>query len=273
MTTEKTEREIMVSGIWKNMLVAGENPTEKRNRKLFKLLPGKTKCKWCKVPFDGPAAPVVKLVFGKQPGELNPKFCNACETFAREYQGGAEVEMSMLFADIRGSTTLAEGMSPSTFSQLIDRFYQATTQVLTQTDAIIDKLSGDEVAGFYVPGLAGGNFPLRAIQAAQDMLRATGHQNPSGPWVPVGIGIHTGVAFCGAVGTSKNVVDITALGDSVNIAARIASKAGVGEVLVSQYTLESAKLELPQLETRLLELKGKSEKIAVYVLKADTKIT
>jgi adenylate cyclase len=174
--------------------------------------------------------------------------------------------MAMLFADIRGSTSLAEEMRPSEFSQLINRFYEASTRILIRTDALIDKLAGDEVAAFYVPGIAGPRYARRAVEAAQQLLRATGHAETKGPWIPVGVGVHTGTAFLGSVGSKDGVVDITALGDSVNTAARLASQAGPGEIVVSEETIAAAGLDTDGLEKRLLELKGKSTSLNVRVI-------
>ena len=83
------------------------------------------RCKFCNAPFQGIGATVVRLLFGKQRSALNPRYCNLCEIASREFPGGAEVEMSMLFIDIRGSMALSEKMSPTEFSHLINRFYAA----------------------------------------------------------------------------------------------------------------------------------------------------
>jgi adenylate cyclase len=173
----------------------------------------------------------------------------------------------MLFADVRGSTSLAEGVRASEFSQLINRFYETSTSILIRTDALIDKLAGDEVAAFYVPGIAGPRYAHRAVEAAQQMLRATGHTDPDGPWIPVGVGIHTGTAFLGSVGSKDGIVDITALGDAVNTAARLASQAGQGEIVVSEETIAVIGLDTTGLETRQLELKGKSSPMNVRVMR------
>jgi adenylate cyclase len=88
-----------------------------------------------------------------------------------------------------------------------------------------------------------------------------------GPWIPVGIGVHTGVAYVGTVkGAQNTVADFTALGDSVNITARLASAAGVGEALVSDAAWAAAEVALPDAEARLLQLKGKQEAVSVRVL-------
>jgi adenylate cyclase len=199
---------------------------------------------------------------------MNPQMCNACEQFAHYFPGGAEVEISMLFADVRGSTTLAEGLSPAAFSGLIDRFYQVATHTLIHSNALIEKLIGDEVVGLYTPGFAGLNHTQRAIEAAQQILRATGHEQAEGPWIPVGIGVHTGLAFIGSVGQANSMTDIAALGDSVNTAARIASQAKTGEVLVSEAARQNGQLATTNLESRDLQLKGRAEPVDVWVVSA-----
>jgi adenylate cyclase len=169
----------------------------------------------------------------------------------------------MLFADVRGSTTLAEQMSARDFSQLMNRFYSVATHVMIRTDALVDRLIGDEAIGLYIPGFAGTEHSRKAIEAAQELLRVTGHRDSRGPWLPVGIGIP---AYVGVVGESGSPQDFTALGDHVNIAARLASQAGPGEILISDAAYSAAGLGLGNLEHRQLGLKGKSEPIGVYVL-------
>ena len=175
----------------------------------------------------------------------------------------------MLFADVRGSTGLAERMSAADFSRLMNRFYAAATDALIKTDAMIDKLVGDEVVGLYIPLLTGPNHARPAVQGAQDLLRATGHGRPGGPWLPVGVGVHTGVVYFGGVsGADGTVSDWTALGDHVNIAARLASQAGPGEALISDAAYAAAGLDLGHLEQRQMELKGKHEVVGVRVVRA-----
>ena len=136
-----------------------------------------------------------------------------------------------------------------------------------QADAFVDKLVGDEVTALFIPGFAGKAHARRAVEAGQALLRVTGHAAPEGPWIPVGVGIHTGAAWVGSiVGASGVGADFTALGDNVNITARLASKAGAGEVLAIEATCQAALIETEGLERRDLELKGKSELVSVRVL-------
>ena len=172
----------------------------------------------------------------------------------------------MLFADVRGSTTMAERISPTEFSRLMNRFYAAATRVLVESDALIDKLVGDEVIGLYVPGMAGPDHARLAVQAGHELLRAVAQAGRAGSSLPVGVGVHTGTAYVGTAG-SEGVVDVTALGDAMNTTARLASQAGAGEVLVSEAACAAAGLETVGLEQRRLELKGRSEPVSVWVLR------
>lgn len=264
--TDKSAQDEEVEQIWRTYLTTGEVEQERRLRRLFRMLPGTPRCHICYAPFEGASGRVVKLVFGKRPSNLNPHLCNVCDEFARQYQGGAEIELSLLFADVRGSTTLAEGMSPTEYSQVINRFYETATHVMVHTNALIDKIIGDQVAGMYVPGFAGPDHARQAIEAAQEIMRVTGHGGPDEPWIPLGTGVHTGTAFVGSIRSGEGTADITVLGDAPNTAARLSTSAGQGEILVSEAASVAAGFQTANLEKRALELKGKSEPVSVYVL-------
>jgi adenylate cyclase len=252
---------------WWHGLLTGDAPALplRQFRHLWRLLPHGPRCKFCNAPYHGVGAPLMRLL-GKGPSRLTPQLCRQCLDYASRYFGGAEIELTMLFADVRGSTSLAERMSPSTYSQLISRFFGVASEVLIHSDALLDRLVGDQVIGLYVPGFAGVDHRRRAIQAAQDLLRVTGHATPDGPWIPVGVGVHTGVAFLGSVGSDGNATDITVLGDPPNVAARLASAAAAGEILISENAYVSD-LNPERLEQRQLALKGKSQPVTVYVLR------
>jgi adenylate cyclase len=256
-----------VERLWRAYLTTGDFPRESRQRRLFRLLPGHPRCKNCYAPFGGVGSYFVKLLYGKRPANINPQMCNVCEIFASEYQGGAEIELTMLFVDVRGSTTLAEQMSPMEYSQLINRFYTVATRSMVWTDALIDKIIGDQAAGMYVPGFAGKEYSSKALQAAQEIMEATGHGSSEGPWISLGASVHTGVAFVGSLGVEDGTSDITVLGDAANIAARLSSRAGVGEILISAATSTAIGLDISYLEQRSLALKGKTQQVSVSVLK------
>jgi adenylate cyclase len=136
-----------------------------------------------------------------------------------------------------------------------------TTKIITLEDGLVEKLAGDAVAAFWGAGFAGPDYTARTIRAAQNILRAMNGQK-----IPVGIGVHAGVAFFGAMGSEHGLVNISAIGDEVNTAARLASKAAAGEIMVSEKALDKAGLAGEGLETRSLELKGISEPVKVRVM-------
>lgn len=251
---------------WWHSVLTGNNPKLplREARHVFSLLPGHARCKFCNSPFDGGWAPLMRLI-GRGPSRLTSQFCHQCQVIATEHIGGAEIELTLLFADVRGSTKLGERMRPAEFSQLIGRFFSASSEVLLNTHAWVDRLVGDQVIGMYIPYFAGSNPERAAINAAKSLLRATGHGERNGPWIEVGVGIHSGAAFIGTVGSRDGATDITVLGDVPNVAARLSSAANSGEILISEYAHAKADLSLDS-EKRLLELKGKSQPLTVYVL-------
>ncbi len=273
MSTDDLKPESAVEKVWRTYLTTGEYEKERRQRRVCRLLPGSPRCKNCYAPFHGAGSYIARLAFGKMPSNLNPQLCNVCEIFARKHLGGAEVELSLLFGDVRGSTQLAENLGTAEFSRLINRFYRASSQVLVHSDALIDKIIGDQVAGMYVPGIAGATHARKAIEAAGAIMQATGHGDPDGPWVSLGAGVHTGTAYVGTVGSQDGTIDITVLGDAANTAARLASSAGTGEILISEPAYRAAGLDFGQPEIRKLELKGKSAPMSVYVLKIGESIS
>ena len=250
---------------WHGVLM-GTDPRWRRNHNLFRRLPGDRRCHICAVPFSGPVAPIARMM-GRGPWAKNPRYCGACFTVLELARGGAEVECSLLFADVRGSTAMAERMTAGEFHKLLERFYAAAADVLFAHDAILDKFVGDEVVAIFIPALSGELHAARAVSAGRGLLRATGHESGE-PWLPLGIGVHTGIAFVGAVGEGA-AASLTALGDTVNVASRLASAARAGELLVSEVAAQSAALDIAAVERRELELRGKTATVPVVVLGAE----
>ena len=231
-------------------------------QRLFGLLPSDPHCLECGMPMAGLGG----FVLGSGPATFSSKFCNECEKFARKHESGAEVELSMIFADVRGSTPLAESTPTREFKSLIQRFYKETSHVLVHHNSMVNRLMGDQVSALFVPRFAGRDHAKAAIEAAQAVLKVTGHGSPEGPWIPVGVGVHTGRAYVGAVGSADGVNEIAVLGSAANLCARLSSQAATGEILISEDCAQSAGLD-DGLERRMLELKGISEKVPVRVMK------
>ena len=97
-------------------------------------------------------------------------------------------------------------------------------------------------------------------------MHETGHDSSEGPWLPIGAGVHTGVAFLGSVGSYEQAVDIAVLGDPPNVAARLSSSAATGEILISDDAYVPD-MKLEKLEKRQLALKGKNRPLNAYVIK------
>jgi adenylate cyclase len=248
---------------WRDYLTHPDS-MQRMGRRLFSKIPSSPRCLQCAAPFTGPGAPIMRLI-GKRQSSANPNACTTCHDFMVKHHGGAEIESSLLFADIRGSTTLAEGMSSGEFRELLDRFYTTASGVVFAHDGMVDKFVGDELVATWPPFMNGDQHPAHAIAAAQALLRATGHADPGGPWVPVGAGVHSGRMWFGAVGVGGHT-ELTVVGDTVNTAARLAAVAGPGEILVSVEAATAAGLD-PDLPRRSLELKGKAEATDVVTLR------
>jgi adenylate cyclase len=250
-----------VSQVWAFWFTTSAFDVDKRLRRIFRRLPSDPRCKFCNAPFRGIGGSIVRTVFHKERSHLNPAICNLCEEASRRFPGGAEVAMSILFIDIRGSTALSEKMRPLEYSHWIDRFYQEATHIIGESDGLVEKLAGDEVAAFWGAGFAGPDYVRKTIETAQQLLRVMARQK-----IPVGIGVHSGIAYFGAVGTAEGLVDISAKGYEVNTAARLAARAAPGEIIVSEQAMQEAGLDGSELESRSLDLKGISVPVAVRVL-------
>jgi len=248
--------------MWHDWFMTDAFAVEKRLYRFFRLLPHEPRCMLCRAPFHGVGGMAVRMLYGRRPSNLNPHFCNVCEDFAKKFPGGAEVEMSMLFADVRGSTSLSEQMTVTEFRELINRFFVESSKIIAREYGLLEKLAGDAVAAFWGAGFAGQDYVTKTIRAAQEIQKVM-----EGQKIPVGIGVHSGVAYFGAMGSAEALVNISAIGDEVNTAARLASKAAAGEIIVSEKTLARAGINSSELESRSLELKGISQPVAVRVMR------
>ena len=260
--TQATNQEL-----WTTIFRDG-HPALKSFQRFHSWLPSSPRCKMCYAPFHGVGGIYMRLR-GKGPANRNPRYCSACDKFLRAFPGGAEVAMSMMFVDVRGSVQIAERMAPAGFSQFLQGFFASATQALIDTDGFVVDFRGDCVVGVYPPGFSGADHARKAVEAARHLLNDIPPLAPDGALVPIGIGIHTGLVFIGTVsGAESGMHDITILGHNVNIAARLSQSAGAGEALISEEAVAASRLELGALEVRELELKGKSTLTAARVLRS-----
>jgi adenylate cyclase len=182
------------------------------------------------------------------------------------HQGGAEIELSMLFADLRGSTELAARMSATAYGRLLNRFYRIASRAIQEPGGDVDKYLGDGVFALFIPGFAGPDHAARAIGAARQILRATAAvELPEGSGtLPVGVGVHTGTAYVGVLGQAGELTDFTALGDAVNVTQRLSSVASARELLISDSALVASGERSAGLARRELQLKGVTEPVVAW---------
>jgi adenylate cyclase len=242
---------------WDRVLTDG-HASLVRARRLFRYLPSAPRCKVCNNPFGGLAGRLLGAA-GFTPSRKNPNLCSRCCDALPA--GGAEVDVAVLFADVRGSTALGK-RGAADFASLLNRFYDTATQTLLRHDAVIDKLIGDEVMAFFVRGISGPGYRHRAVQAGIDLLAAVGYGNNDTPWLELGVAVNAGVAYVGNVGGS--VVDFTALGDPVNVSARMQQHAAAGELLVAAGVADELMIDRPR---RTLELRGHERPMDAFVVR------
>jgi adenylate cyclase len=169
-----------------------------------------------------------------------------------------EVDIGVVFADVRGSTGLGEQSSATEFAERLNRFYATATDVLVSHDALIDKLIGDEVMALFIPGLAGPDYRRKTALAAVELAAAVDH-------LPVGVAAHAGTAFVGNVG-SGSVLDFTALGDAVNVGARMQSHAEAGDVVLAAELYALVADDHPGAHHEQLEVRGRAQPVEVAVI-------
>lgn len=173
--------------------------------------------------------------------------------------------MVVLFADVRGSTGLGERMGARDFAKLLNRFYAVANDQIVAENGMVDKMVGDEVMALFMSGPTGPDYRERAIAAGWGLLGALGYGSPGEPLLPVGVGVHAGRAFVGKVG-SGNVNDFTALGDTVNIGARLQAEAQGGQLVVSDALRDVLGDLATGAEHRDVDVRGREETVGVSVL-------
>jgi adenylate cyclase len=239
---------------WQRLLVDGYEPL-KRAQKVFRRLPRDPRCKLCQNPFAGIGGKLVGWM-GRKPSRKNPNLCQAC--FDSLPSGGIEIDVAIVFADVRGSTAIGERSSATAFAGRLNRFYATATDVFVTHDGLIDKLIGDEVMALFIPGFAGPDYRRKAVQAALDLAAAVDD-------LPVGIAANAGVAFVGNVG-SGTVMDFTALGDAVNTGARMQGHARPGQVVLAAALYDLVADRYPDAHAEQVTVRGREEPIEVHVL-------
>jgi adenylate cyclase len=224
-------------------------------------LPHTPRCSQCGVPFAGVGGLIARTI-GFRQWNKNPTMCNRCMGSLPE--GGVETDVAVLFADLRGSTSVAEQMEPKAFAELVNRYYDLAVEVLAPHRAIIDKMIGDEVMALFTP-MGSHSHRAGAVEAAVELVQRFPEIVAHGEVRGLGVGVNAGTAFVGRVNVG-GAEDFTALGDTVNVAARLQGLAEAGQVVLGQELCESEGDGLPSMERRVVELRGRAEPMNVGVI-------
>jgi adenylate cyclase len=229
------------------------------------------------IPIRGPLA-VPFRIFGITQSKMNPNICTICERAFRRVKKHQHVPatVTILFADIRGYTRLSERMDPADLSEMLSTFQGRCAQGIWAHDGIVNKQMGDGLMAIF-------NFPINierhseaAVMAALDIQRrckpalaamARRLDEASKDSLGVGVGVHTGQVEIGEFSTVRS--DFTAIGGTVNLAARLEAQAAAGEILVSAESAAQAPTLAAGTPTRTLALKGIEHPVLAHVLIAD----
>jgi adenylate cyclase len=239
---------------WEDLLIKGHEPLKLAQR-IFRRLPHDPRCKLCLNPFGGFGGRMVGLL-GHRPSRKNPNICQYC--FDRLPTGGIEIDIGVVFADVRASTALGEQSDATTFARRLNEFYDTATKVLIHNEGIVDKLIGDEVMGLFIQGIAGPDYRRKAALAALELASEVTE-------LPLGVAANAGIAFVGNVG-SGSVLDFTALGDAVNIAARLQARALPGEVVLAAPLYPLIEEQHPGGRSDRVAIRGRDQPVDVVVL-------
>lgn len=219
-------------------------------------------CSICGTLLSGAMSVVFRSV-GIRRSTRNPNLCNRCGTHVEE---GRVVEMTVLFADLSSFTELTQELGPEKTHEVVDAFLRLAADVLVRHGAFIDKYVGDAVMALFNVPIKYGDHARRAIRGATELksdLHSLGRR--FGLPLEVSIGIASGWARVGRLG-SDDSKDYTAIGDVVNLAARLQGKAGAGEILIGEESYAKHSSDFPEAVPERLALKGFREPVKAYLL-------
>ena len=182
--------------------------------------------------------------------------------------GGTNSFITALFSDIRGFTSMSERLTPQDVVQILNEYFADMTPIVFEHQGLLDKFMGDGLmALFGVPYAsedAASNAVIAAIEMQRRMVRVNEDLTALGlSKIAIGIGINTGTATVGYIG-SRDRTDYTAIGDTVNLAARLEKQAGAGQIIISRFTFEALSEKFPVRPCDQIRVKGKAEPVQIY---------
>jgi adenylate cyclase len=235
-------------------------------------------CKGCwhqmRVPVPLRGLPSIPLrIFGIRPSRMNPNTCTLCELMFTRVMRARQVtvDVSVLFADLRGYTSFSQRLTSEAVSSLLDVFYDECAEAIWEYDGLLNKTTGDAIMAIFNFPIGHQNHAERAVLAGREIhRRCAGRWDQlmekkiglSGSEMGVGIGIASGEASFGEFGRAHR--DLTAIGTVVNTAARAQAVADPGQILVTQTVYDRAMRMLVESQGREYSLKGFASPVLLY---------
>lgn len=217
--------------LWYQVFATGY-PVLAQKQRRSSVLPGAPRCRLCEAPFGGVGGWMMRLR-GLHVSERNANYCNACDGFLQAFPGGAEVPISMMLADIRGSVEMSSRMAPAEFARHVIGVLQVFHRILDKTEGFVLEYQGDSVLAVWPPGFVGKSHSEKAVRAAEMAAEAAG--GLSGAQAMFGAAVHTGTIFIGTVpDAGGHMRGIGAFGRDLNVLARLAHSAQPGEIIVTE---------------------------------------
>ena len=184
--------------------------------------------------------------------------------------GGKRANVTVLFADIRGFTSISEKLSAEEVTKILNEYFTAIVPIIEKHNGILNKFMGDAVLAVFGEPIKNDHHALDAIKCADCMLKKVKllqekWLEEGKPKIEIGIGISTGEAFVGNIGSEERL-EYTVIGDTVNTASRIENynKVYRTKFLISQETFEQVQKHVDVIKIREVSIRGKAKKINIY---------
>src|SRR5687768_4502212 len=183
-------------------------------------------------------------------------------------KGGRVSEVTMLFSDIRGFTTMSDGRPPQEIVNTLNEYFEVMVDILFQFSGTLDKFVGDEIIGLFGAPIPLDDSAFKAVSCAISMLSALAEFNrtraaENQPPINIGIGINTGRVITGSIGSTR-ALQYTAIGGPMNVASRLVNLASPGEIIVSEDTMKHVMGRVEATELPPVKVKGKAEALKVF---------
>lgn len=250
-----TDMETGHEELWKQVFGEG-HPVLLKKQKRFLSWPSDPRCKMCYAPFGGFGGLITRLT-GLMPSDRNPHYCNKCDGFLQAFPGGAEVDMTMLILDIRGSVELSGRIPPRQFAETVNAMREITSAVIAENRGFILEFQGDSVVAVFPPGFTGADHAAMGLAAAKGIVNQSVKIKGTDEVLPIGVAVHTGpIYICTVTAAGGNMQGVSVFGQGVNYVARLAASAAAGNALISSETYAAAGRDIPENDMVDIDLKG-----------------